>query len=445
MKISNVILSVLFALFALCFAQTANGLQEYLLYSVEELQSDFKQMRKTLEEDHANVYEYVNKTELDKLFNDQYEKIQQPLTLIEFFKLLTPITARIGCGHTNLWMPGGFWNLGPYNLFPLQIDFMQNDVVVTGDYNTESTVPVGSIILDINGVPINQIWDEMKTNYSADALNVNFIQAQIKRRFSMIYARRFGFPEEFVVTYALPDRKTSATEKLQPASISSVREVVFKNFDHPELGFDIFEDSSTAIMTIQTFIYYDQVEMFKDFLEKSFFEIKEKKIRNLILDLRGNDGGDPFCAAPLLSYLEPKPKPYFAESYGKYVQLAVPIPLAEHNFKGKLYTLIDGRCNSTNGHFCALLQYHKIGEFIGTEGGATYKCNAGKNTQIDLNKTGIMLYFGRSTYTAAVKNMDKTHGILPDHFVEQTYKDFLNNKDTVLEYTVDLIKSRKEK
>jgi len=151
-----------------------------------------------------------------------------------------------------------------------------------------------------------------------------------------------------------------------------------KNFNHPELGFEVIEERSTAIMTIQTFIYYDRVPMFKEFLESCFQEIHEKKIANLILDLRGNDGGDPFCAVPLFSYLENESVPYFAEPYGKYSSLAEQIPLAENHFTGNLFTLIDGRCFSTNGHFCSLLKYHKIGKFIGTEGGATYKCNAGK-------------------------------------------------------------------
>ena len=54
-----------------------------------------------------------------------------------------------------------------------------------------------------------------------------------------------------------------------------------------------------------------------------------------------------------------------------------------------------------------------------------------------------MLISGRSTYAAAVQDMDKTRGILPDYTVEQTYRDFLNSKDTVMEYTLELIKKSK--
>ena len=412
-------------------------------YSVQELQEDFQQMRQTLEEDHANIYEYTNKETFDKLFEQQYKLIAQPMKLYEFFKLLTPITAKVGCGHTNLWMPDEYWNSDPDKLFPLKIKLIEGYAVVTGDYNSKSLVPLGSIVLKINGISIDNIIQEMKVNYSADAMNENFILSQIERRFSLIYARRFGFPETFTVTYALPGRKIRETTELQPANIRAVRAVVFNNFNHPELGFEVMEEKSTAIMTIQTFIYYDRVPMFKAYLDSCFTEIKEKKIENLILDLRGNDGGDPFCAAPLFSYLEHKPVPYFAESYGKYSSLADPIPLAENHFTGNLFTLIDGRCFSTNGHFCSLLKYHKIGKFVGTEGGATYKCNAGKNTEIHLKNTKIMLFFGRSTYAAAVKDMDKTRGILPDYAVEQTYRDFLEGKDTVFEHTLEFIKKSK--
>lgn len=45
----------------------------------------------------------------------------------------------------------------------------------------------------------------------------------------------------------------------------------------------------------------------------------------------------------------------------------------------------------------------------------------------------------RQTFIAAVEGMDKTKGVEPDYFVEQTYADFLNGKDTMLEYTLKLI------
>ncbi|MCP4631559.1 MAG: hypothetical protein GY855_01440 [candidate division Zixibacteria bacterium] len=408
-------------------------------FGIEVLQEDFKQFRRLLEENHCCLYEYTSKGAFDKLFERQYGLINRPMQWNEFYKILTPLIAKVGCGHTAVWMPDGYWDMGIDKMFPLRIRLIEDYVVVAGSYKDSVGIPVGSIILSINDRPIDDIIKEMKANYSADAFNQNFISSQIERRFSLIFARRFGFHDKYNIIYALPDRKTRETAELLPANISYVRSAVFTNFSHPELTIELIEEKSTAIMTINTFIYYDRVDYFKGYLDSCFNAIHEKKIKNLILDLRGNDGGDPFCAAPLFSYLFSKPVPYYAEPYGKYSKLAEPIPLAEKHFTGNLYTLIDGRCFSTNGHFCSLLDYHNIGKFIGTESGATYKCNAGKDTEAHLKNTRIMLYFGRSTFAAAVKGMDKTKPIMPDYPVKVTYQDFLDGKDVFMETALKLI------
>jgi len=406
--------------------------------SINEMQEDFKLFRETLENEHCCLYGYTNKTEFDKLFDQQYSLIDKEMSLSEFYKLLTPITAKIGCGHTAVWMPGSYWKIDPENLFPLRLSIIENYAVVVGKYNDTLQVPVGSIVLEINNRSMNDIIKEMRDNYSADAFNINFIDAQIERRFPLIYARRFGYPEKYIVNYALPGRKTSETKTLIPATNQAVREVIFANFHHPPLTFELIE-KNTAILTIPTFIYYDRVDYFTNFIDSCFTIIKDNNINNLILDVRGNDGGDPFCAAPLFSYLQPEPLPYFSQPYGKYAELADSLPLPENHFKGNLITLMDGRCFSTNGHFCSLLKYHRIGIIVGTESGGTFTCNAGKNGIKHLDHSGIQLYFGRSTFATAVEGMDKSQPIIPDYYAIKTYQDFLAGNDVIIEKALTLI------
>lgn len=409
-----------------------------VIFSTEQLKNDFAQFRETLEKEHCCLYEYTSKKEFDKLFDSLYQLLTKPISPIEFFKMLTPITAKIGCGHTAVWMPEGFWENGNKNLFPLKIHLIGEIVVIEGSYEESSLVERGTILHEINGIPITDIIAEMRANYSADAMNIHFINSQIERRFSLIYARRFGFKEKFQIKYSPPNTKKSVCAELSAASQSSVRSVVFHNFHHPPLEMEII-NTQTVLLTIPTFIYYDKVSYFTHFIDSCFALIKEKDIQNLILDLRGNDGGDPFCAAPLFSYLQKEPEPYFEKPYGKYAELAQPLPLPENHFTGDLYTLIDGRCFSTNGHFSALLKYHHIGKLIGSETGATYICNAGRNTEIQLDNTKILLYFGRSSFSAAVKGMDKTKPIIPDYPVKENYQDFLHKKDAFMEKALELI------
>lgn len=406
------------------------------------MRHDFRQLQSILENKHCCLYEYTSQQEFDSLFKHRYELITKPMRYEEFFKVIAPLVAKVGCMHTALWMPGQFFAQGRNNYFPLQVRLIENYLVVAGSYRDTLEIPVGSIIMEINGVQAGAIIEELQTITSGDAFNPHFIKAQIEKRFPTFYASVFGFPDRYSVTYALPARKTRETADLHPADFTSVRKVIFANVNHPPLTIELMDKKSIAVLTVKTFNYYDRVEYFKKFMDSSFLLIKQEGIRNLILDLRGNDGGDPFCAVILYSYLEETPAPYFAEPYGKYAPLADPIPIPENRFVGRLLTLVDGRCGSTNGHLCALLKYHKIGKFVGTPSGATYKCNAGKNIEKALDNTSIILTFGRTTYAAAVEGMDKTKPIMPDHYVEETYRGYLSMKDLYMETALQLIKDK---
>ena len=207
---------------------------------------------------------------------------------------------------------------------------------------------------------------------------------------------------------------------------------------HNEFSMKELNQGQVALLTINTFGYYSEVDMFKSFIDSVFQVIDQKGIDQLILDLRGNGGGDPFCSSYLWGYLQHEPAPYFEDHYGRYDTLANAIPLPELHFQGDLYTLIDGLGFSTTGHFCGLLKYHRVGKFVGTETGATYTCT-GNATYPALEQTGIMVGTARvMRYTAAVKDMNPHRGIQPDYPVEPTQEDLIRCRDAVLEYALSL-------
>ena len=415
-----------------------------IIFEINELEEDFIQLRRALEEIHCALYEYTDKEKFNRLFENQFKQINKPMEYHQYFNIVVPVLVKVGCMHTGIWMPGEFWDLGENNFFPLQLRLIEEKAVVIGRYNDTAQIPIGSVILKINSRPIDEIIKEVENTIFADAMNKQFQKAGFEKRFPMIYSSIYGFPGEYIITYTLPGRKTEMTTKLIPTNQESVRKITFKNFNYPLLTLDLIEEKNIAVIKIPSFAFYSRVEYFTKFLDTSFREIKNKNITNLILDLRGNDGGDPFCSVPLFSYLEKEPVKYFAKEYGRYSEFAKPVPLAENNFTGNIYTLIDSHCGSTNGHFCALLKYHKIGKLVGTEGGATYKCNA-KVEEFRLKNTHLIVNVARQTYRAAVWGMDKTKGVEPDYVIEQTYEDFLNGKDTVIEFTQNLILNKNKK
>ena len=192
-------------------------------------------------------------------------------------------------------------------------------------------------------------------------------------------------------------------------------------------------------MTIQTFAYYDERQKFYRFIDQSFDEINDREIKNLILDLRGNEGGDPFCTTHLLSYIENKPVTYFANRYPQYDKFARPIPLAKNHYEGNLLVLIDGGCSSSTGHLCGVLATHRIGTFVGSVTGATYECNDASKS-ITLDNTKIRINMPRMTFTAAAQGLPRTMGIQPDYAAEPGIEGLVSGRDSVRDFALGLIR-----
>jgi C-terminal processing protease CtpA/Prc len=303
----------------------------------------------------------------------------------------------------------------------------------------------GSEIRAVNGRGAAAILQEFKGLVSSDGANDGWKTALINSAFARYYALRFGFPGEFVVEARPTGQKTVREVRLQPVDLSKVPgepsgTKPLTSSGDPNLDLKILPgETSAAVLTIGSFSYYQEVDKFKGFIDESFDRIRKAGVRHLILDLRDNDGGDPFCTTHLLSYLEPRPVPYFARVYpSPYEPFAEPIPRAAGAFEGKLVVLVNAGCFSSTGHFCALLRFHKIGTFIGTETGGTYECNDARR-EIHLERTRLRLFVARMAFAAAVQSLPRYRGIVPDIVVEPSIADELAGKDPVLERALAII------
>lgn len=406
-----------------------------VIFPKARLQADFKQFRTILEETHPALYDYTDKAILDSLFDRNYAAIEDQMDFKSFLMLMTEVISQVGCGHSSLWIPGAYWTVAPSGLFPLKLQAVAEKVYVTGSFSDSIRIPVGSELCSVNGEPLAQIVYRLESLTSSDGMIRTFRRAKVAQHFALKYAMAYGFPDSFAIQYLPPGRDQPVEALLRPVSKEQVDR---GKEEHKELSMKELNEK-TALLTINTFAYYGEVDMFKSFVDSVFQVVDQKGIENLIMDLRGNGGGDPFCSSYLWGYLQHEPVPYFEDHYGRYDTLANPIPLPALHFQGRLFTLIDGLCFSTSGHFCGLLKYHQIGKFVGSETGATYTCT-GNATYPPLDNTGIMVGTARvMRYTAAVKGMDPRSGVQPDYYFVPAQNDLISERDAVLEYALSLV------
>jgi len=376
------------------------------------------------------------------MFEDHFQRIDKPMSIHEFYPLLAPIMAEIGCGHANLWPPDGYWDSAPDRMFPVQIHFSQDEKIwVLHTFGIDPGIPPGSEIISINKQPAGEIIQTLLLDQSADGYNRSLKLWKLNNRFQNLFALHYGFPSEYEIGYLYQGKKKKII--LPPIQRETIRDHFKPEHDSTwfdnHLKFEILEDYNTALIKLKTFAYYSENKKFKSFIDQSFKEIRDNSIQNLILDLRDNDGGDPFCSVHVLAYIEPEPIPYFSRPYGKYSHMAKPIPMAKHPYTGELFILIDGGGLSTTGHFTSVLKYNHVGTFIGLETGGTYTCN-NASKMINLDHTQYYVNCPRATFATAVSGFPPDRGIMPDIEVEPSVEDIINGKDTMMEIALAKIK-----
>jgi hypothetical protein len=409
-------------------------------YSVQAMNDDFKQLLAQIERNHPALYDFTSKAEYQELVKQQFEKIRNPVTVTDFYKILLPLVVKIGCGHSQLWLPAWVWKDSAVGFIPLRLFIDKGRVYVFRNLTSDTHVKISMEVVEINGIKIPDLLDTMKSFISTDGDNVSAKGDYLNTSwFNGLLAIALDFPGEYRVDVRMTTGDPVHHEKLPALNLETYNKAEAWPPSTPTFLIDSLNNA--GILTIRSFAYYDSVARFRHFIDSFFTKVKQQNIHSVILDLRDNRGGDPFCSAYLLAYLAKTPVPYYSESYGGYGELAKPIPLAVNHFEGNLYTLINGNCFSSTGHLCALIKYYHLGKFIGSETDGTYTCNDNSEI-ITLNHTGIQLRIARNTFSVAVKGIPRFRGISPDFPVENTLEDNITGKDSVKSFALGLIKNK---
>jgi C-terminal processing protease CtpA/Prc len=255
----------------------------------------------------------------------------------------------------------------------------------------------------------------------------------LNRYFFLYYYYFWGESLGFDLRVKAPGNGAESLVRVNAKAYATVNGEVSSRFvADSRLAFAI--SGNRAVLTVPSFVVAQNPD-YRAFFEDAFRQMNDKSVKYLIIDIRGNGGGDPELAVALISHLIDKPFIYFKKGLGYANLFAETAPHAVH-FSGTAHVLIDGGCFSTSGHFCSMVRYHKLAVFVGETGGGTFRCHDNSSNFV-LTNTGIQLRVARTTYETAVPDQDVSLGFPPDFRVVPTINDILSETDPQMDFAVN--------
>ena len=401
---------------------------------------DLDELVKKLTTINPHPYKFMSKDNFWRVVEEKKSLLTDKTTYSEFIWHCSELVANINCGHSAIPM---YFNqeseMLPANLrFPMELFNIDGKLYVADTLINNNKVKSGAEILTINGKNFTEIIADINKHISSQG---NVGNASKRHLFnwqsSAMIPYSFGFPENYEI--AIKGKREPIaldmleTYQFQLKNLNSCKETFCLDF--------IDNNERTAIMTINHWDFYgNRFSILREFIDDSFKRINDKNSENLIIDVRGNGGGNSWGASHLLQYLIETPFTYFKAAPANDAKLK-PLSPFDNRFKGDVYFLTDGRAGSTTGQLLALAKHHKIGIIVGEEsnGGIFY---TGGQKIFRLKNTGVFYLVGRVTHVTNADSISIESGVLPHHYSVQTIEDYLKEIDTAKEFTLKLIESK---
>lgn len=370
---------------------------------------------------------FTNRVELEEVIESQRELLADGMTSLEFFRVITVVMSAIRCGHSFVIIPSAIIGevFDAESAYPIDVRLIEGKLYVVG-IDGDTQLEFGDEIVSIDGISTQDVTADMMRYLSADGEGTAY-KTIVFSQYYLYYYQLYLATEEAIDVEYIDDSTGASQSETLTRNCPNVHGWV------QEEPFEATYEDDVAIMTLRTFYpeYPYTLTDFYLFFEEFFQTVASQGIHKMILDIRGNGGGDPRVASRLLSYLLPEPAPYFApESPNYYTGLKDRVPLSEPHYDGRLATLADAFCFSTCGHFASLLQFHQVGVIIGEETGGGYTCSD-TSRNFTLSNTMMQIRTSTTQWTVAVEDMTKGRGALPSIHAYMSLEDYRDEVDRV--------------
>ena len=328
--------------------QESQDLDSYL--SMEEAQEDLNYLYRQLEKRHPawldGSEELVNKVSLQ--YQYEIENLTDQTSVLELWRSSSRIVSKLSDGHTFINYIGNnesiyiddFTKIKEYG-YPKKINNMEIEKLY------EKYLSMASYELEFYAR--TRFFD----NYIVNKNYLRFIGLDIENGVEMLF-------DNYVESV-----------KFDFVEIDKVKGVNY-NLNEEWIYYDLDLDKNLGLLTIKRCIYNDDyINSLKDFFEL----VNENKIDNIVVDLRGNGGGNSMVANEFLKHIDIESYKTWDSKvrFGFYLHenknISIKNRKYNEGFNGKIYVLIDNKTFSSAMNFAMLIGDNNIGTLVGETSG----------------------------------------------------------------------------
>ena len=452
-------------------------------FPADAVREDLTYLYETLESSHYDLYVNTGKDVFDKEYKRISGSITDSLSAIQIYRLFQPFTALSKLEHCFMEFPlnsyVSFLQEGG-KVFPFDVYFEENRVLIKNNFSTNSTVIRGDQIISLNGRPVEEVLRDMYTYLSGEDNDVKNTWAvgfyTFPRLFWIVYdscetvdieiKKRSGSAITARVA-AIPAIEFEGKVAEQKSILAPHREFQFIReiaYLHPGQFANMAAGSPNGLEKEA----YENGE-FRRFLDSCFIEIHKKQAKYLIVDLRGNPGGSNTFSDPMVAYFASRPFSFCSKfivrtsqntkeswkdvsdstllelraqilSHENGSRFEVSIPKYQPRkdslrFGGKVYVLINRYTYSNATVTAAMIQDYGFGKLVG-EATVDAPTVYGSIQNFRLPNTQMLVSYPKA-FAIRPNGNSSFHGVVPDYQVKES---ILTDNDEILEYTLQLIR-----
>lgn len=285
----------------------SNGRLPSRVSPAKELQADVAILQKAYETLHPGLYRYNTKAQMEEAFRVLSQEFEHDRSLAEAYLAFSLYLAKLKCSHSY----ANYYNqkkalqdsLFHAGRVPFHFRWLTDRMIVIRSFAEDRRLRVGTEVLSINGVPVKTILRTLMQVARADGSND-------AKRVSSLEVRGADRWEAFDIYYPLFFPSSSSDFELRIRSTPAARITTISvgaqsdqqrlaSMFTPPRSTDssaplwelMFPEAKTAFLRMPTWALYESKWDWKSFLAQSFQTIASRRTTDLIIDLRGNEGG----------------------------------------------------------------------------------------------------------------------------------------------------------